>query len=130
MKIKILYMLIPIMLSLLAAREKSLWLALATFFLDFIFISIVPYCKKRENVWMFILVAFTSVPINIFIAKDFLALFSIFRVKGIYYYLTLTELVLVLSSIEELVAGFFVRFLYRKQDDIFEDEDEEEEEDV
>lgn len=116
---KILYMCIPFIVALWSAREKSLWIALATFSLDLIFVSIVPYCKKRESLWMFILVAFTCVPINIFIAEDILGMWSVFLVKEIFYYLCLVELVLILASIEELVMGFLVRFLYKKQYNLY-----------
>lgn len=108
----------PVGLSLLAARVQSLWLAAATGFLIFIFVAVVPYCRKRESLWVFLLIGAASIPINLFILGKYdlwIYLTASGEKHGIVYYMSLIEYTLLLSSIEEIIGGLIARLIWKRQ---------------
>lgn len=108
----------PVGLSLVAAHIQSLWLAAATVILIFIFVAVMPYCRKRENLWVFLLVAAASIPINLFILGKYdlwIYLTASGEKHGIVYYMSLIEYTLLLSSIEEVIAGLIARLIWKRQ---------------
>lgn len=105
-------------LSLLAAHVQSLWLAAATGFLIFIFVAVVPYCRKRESLWVFLLIGAASIPINLFILGKYdlwIYLTASGEKHGIVYYMSLIEYTLLLSSIEEIIGGLIARLIWKRQ---------------
>lgn len=108
----------PVVLSLLAAHVQSLWLAAATGFLIFIFVAVVPYCRKRESLWVFLLIGAASIPINLFILGKYdlwIYLTASVEKHGIVYYMSLIEYTLLLSSIEEIIGGLIARLIWKRQ---------------
>ena len=108
----------PVGLSLVAAHIQSLWLAAATVILIFIFVAVMPYCRKRENLWVFLLIAAASIPINLFILGKYdlwIYLTASGEKHGIVYYMSLIEYTLLLSSIEEVIAGLIARLIWKRQ---------------
>lgn len=108
----------PVGLSLLAAHVQSLWLAAATGFLIFIFVAVVPYCRKRESLWVFLLIGAASIPINLFILGKYdlwIYLTASGEKHGIVYYMSLIEYTLLLSSIEEIIGGLIARLIWKRQ---------------
>jgi len=106
---------IPIALSWVAVLGKSVLIFALFVLAHFIIMGIVPGFRKRENVWMFILVAVTSIPINIFILLQlnqidmlFNSLFILGVLRCVLYYS-------VLFSIEEIIMGIITRLLWKKQ---------------
>lgn len=106
---------IPIALSWVTVHGKSVLLFILFVLAHFIIMGIVPAFRKRENVWMFILVAVTSIPINIFILLQlnridmlFNSLFVLGVLRCVLYYS-------VLFSIEEIIMGLITRLLWKKQ---------------
>lgn len=75
----------------------------------------IPIFKHRENLWMFVIATFTTLPVNIFLIKaigrsDFLdynnILSDIFSGFVIYA---------VLFAVEQIILGVATRLIYRKQ---------------
>lgn len=106
---------IPIVLSWITVVEKSVFIFIIFILAHFIIMRVIPGFKRRENVWMFILVAVTSIPINIFILMQlsrvemlFNSLFVLGVLRCVLYYC-------VLFSIEEIVMGILTRLLWKRQ---------------
>jgi len=108
----------PVGLSLLAAHAQSLWLAAAAGVLIFIFVAAVPYCRKRESLWVFLLIGAASIPINLFILGKYdlwIYLTASGEERGIVYYMSLLQYTLLLSSIEEIIGGLIARLIWKRQ---------------
>lgn len=110
---------LPIGLALITAYLESLWMALATILLIFIIVSVVPICNKRESLFIFVIFAFVSMPINYFILNkyDFWLNFTLAcdGSRGMIYHLYLLEYILILSSIEEIVITVVGSIVWREQ---------------
>lgn len=120
----ILLILIPFIVAMLdAIYMKSLWMTLSTVFIIFLLVSVVPFCARRENLYVFILTAFVSIPANYFLLTEYAFWMNIFGAnRGLLYVLCMIEQILVLSSIEEIIMGFLARILWKKQYRIFPEE--------
>lgn len=109
---------IPLGYSLISAHIRSLWLAAATIILVFILVGVLPFCHRRENLWLFVMTAIVSVPINWFLLREY-ELWMLFspakNTSGWVYYMSLAEYVLVLSSFEEILSGMIGRIIWPKQ---------------
>lgn len=106
---------IPIALSWVAVFNRSIVLLFFFVLAHFVVMKVVKCFKGRESLWMFVLVAVTSVPINIYVLIQLHKLdmiFDSFFILGIFrcvlYYC-------ILFSIEEIVMGVITRLLWKKQ---------------
>lgn len=106
---------IPAVLSLITVLKHSVVLLVLLIISHFIIIKFVPVFKGKENVWMFVFVAISSIPINFYIMlllNEWDLLFTSFFALGvlrcILYYL-------VLFSMEEIIMGITTRMIWRKQ---------------
>ena len=106
---------IPAVLSLITVLKHSVVLLVLMIISHFIIIKFVPVFKGKENVWMFVFVAISSIPINFYIMlllNEWDLLFTSFFALGvlrcILYYL-------VLFSMEEIIMGITTRVIWRKQ---------------
>lgn len=106
---------IPAVLSLITVLKHSVVLLVLLIISHFIIIKFVPVFKGKENVWMFVFVAISSIPINFYIMlllNEWDLLFTSFFALGvlrcILYYL-------VLFSMEEIIMGITTRVIWRKQ---------------
>lgn len=58
----------PTVLSSFAAHYESIILLIITIIIMFLMLKI-PMFKHRENLWMFVIATFATLPINIFLVK-------------------------------------------------------------
>lgn len=58
---------IPIALSWVTVFNRSIALLLLFILAHFVILKVVTCFKKHESLWMFVLVAVTSIPINIYV---------------------------------------------------------------
>ena len=106
---------IPFVLSVVAVLKHSIAMFIIFILVHFIILKIIPAFKHCENIGMFVIVAFSSIPINVYIFKvliDLELLFDSFLVvnilRGVLYYI-------VLLSIEEIIMGILTRWIWKKQ---------------
>lgn len=81
----------------------------------FIIVGVVPVFKRRESLYMFILVGIAGLPINIrlsywLVSEEFIS--SGFLIGNI---LWIALLCCVFFSVEEIVFGVVTRFIWKKQ---------------
>ena len=112
------FTIIPLGFSLMSAYIHSLWLATATIILVFVFVGAMPFCHRRESLWLFVMTAIVSVPINWFLLRKYelwLYFSPAINTNGWIYYMSLMEFILILSSFEEIFFGMIGRILWPKQ---------------
>lgn len=105
-----------LMISRIAARTMSLfWFVVLIVSVLFI-VAVVPWCRQHENMWLFVLTAIGSVPINITLTRyiiDMGILETGFPVLGVL--VTSLEIYLLLLGIEEIIIGVLGRMIWKRQ---------------
>ena len=105
-----------LMISGIAARTMSaFWFAVLIVSALFI-VGAVPWRRQHENMWLFVLTAIGSVPINISLTRYIidLGIFETgFPVLGVV--VTSVEIYLLLLGIEEIIIGVLGRMIWKKQ---------------
>jgi len=106
---------IPAVLSVMTVVKHSVILFALLVVIHFIILRIVPAFKGRENLWMFIFVAISSIPLNIYIltlVNEWELLFGTIFVLGI---LRCILYYAILFSVEEIIMGVITRLIWRRQ---------------
>jgi hypothetical protein len=105
----------PVILSVAAAFKASILLAVAAILTHFAVLEIVPIFKGRENLWMFIMVTISSIPLNICILKLLEERVGLFEpwvflgvIRCIAYYLAIV-------GVEQIVMGIITRVIWKRQ---------------
>jgi len=98
-------------------RHSPLWI-IGTGLSLFAMVALLPFCRKRENLWMFIFVAVFGTPVNIFLVKEYTWYLAgdDSRVVTFFYG---ALLFFVLFSVEEIVFSLITRLIWRKQYKLF-----------
>ena len=116
---------LPIVISIASAHYKMLWLIPVAVISMFVLVGTLPFCRKRENLWMFVLTAFCSIPVNWFILTNFEIWKNVLYSGG--ENRILTKIVIVeYTGVEEIILGLLTRMLWRKQYKLYIPVDEEE----
>lgn len=107
----------PLVLAITAAHYKSLWLIPATVLLMFLLVSVLPFARKRENLWLFVLCAVCSIPINLFLLKEYPQWreYIFCGESGILNILSLLEMTLICTSVEEVIVALVGRKIWKRQ---------------
>ncbi len=108
-----LFCLIPLVLFLICILKNSVLCLILAIISPFIIVGAVPAFKKRENLWMFLIVAITGIPVNLLFIYFLISEFGLDMI--LYDVLYGSLLYFVLFSIEQLLYGIITRFIYRKQ---------------
>lgn len=107
--------LLPISLSIVGAIRHSTILIVLMPIALLISVALTPWARKRENIWMFLLVAVSGVPVNIIVIRWLLGL-SFFETH--FFVLAFSRsvaLYLMLLSMEELILGVVTRMIWKNQ---------------
>lgn len=120
---------LPIVISIASAHYKMLWLIPMAVLSMFVLVGTLPFCRKHENLWMFVLTAFCSIPVNWFLLTNFEIWKNVLYSGGESCILTkivIVEYMMVLTGVEEIILGLLTRMLWRKQYKLYIPVDEEE----
>lgn len=106
---------LPSVISLVAVINRSVLLAVLSVVGIYLSVAVLPCARRYENIWVFFLSMFASIPFNIklidvlmrwnFFENDFMLL-HIMRCILIY---------VVLFCVEEIILAAIARFIWRKQ---------------
>ncbi len=108
---------IPCVLAVASAWTGRMWLVPVTVISMFLLVGILPFTHKRENLWLFLLWFFCSIPINLLIIKHFSVLGYVLDeetpifVKG----LVIAEIIFIATSAEEVAIALIGRRIWRRQ---------------
>ena len=120
---------LPIVISIASAHYKMLWLIPVAVLSMFVLVGTLPFCRKRENLWMFVLTAFCSIPVNWFLLTNFEIWKNVLYSGGESCILTkivIVEYMMVLTGVEEIILGLLTCMVWRKQYKLYIPVDEEE----
>lgn len=107
--------LLPISLSIVGAIRHSPILIVLVPIALLITVALTPWARKRENIWMFLLVAVSGVPVNIIVIRWLLGL-SFFETHFfVLAFFRSVALYLMLLSMEELILGVVTRMFWKNQ---------------
>lgn len=107
--------LLPISLSIVGAIRHSPILIVLMPIALLISVALTPWARKRENIWMFLLVAVSGVPVNIIVIRWLLGL-SFFETHFfVLAFFRSVVLYLMLLSMEELILGVVIRMIWKNQ---------------
>ena len=113
----------PMLLSAIATRYSSIILCAITMLGIFIMLKL-PVFRYRENLWMFVIATFATIPVNIRLLK-LLSDFSLFeynsKFTSVFGYFVIYA---VIFAIEQIALGIITRLFFRKQYKLFDDFDE------
>lgn len=107
--------LLPISLSIVGAIRHSPILIVLVPIALLISVALTPWARKRENIWMFLLVAVSGVPVNIIVIRWLLGL-TVFETHFfVLAFFRSVALYLMLLSMEELILGVVTRMIWKNQ---------------
>lgn len=112
----VLVMIIPFLLSLWAAHIHSIGIGIGAVLSVLLLVGSMPFCRRRENLWLFVVGIYAFLPINHLIVKEVLVyIVEESSLRWLVYPLTYLECFLILISVEEVLLGLVGRLLWRKQ---------------
>lgn len=106
---------IPFVFSWIAVIKHSVFLFTLLFLAHFVLLKIIPGFRGRENLWMFIIVFVSSIPLNLYILRlmnEWELIFGSMLILGI---LRCILYYIVILSVEEVIMGIFTRLIWKKQ---------------
>lgn len=106
---------VPFALSLSAALMRSLLLGALAVLSLFLAVRLLPACRHRENLWMFLLAALAGIPINLTASAVLLRTFFSSQEWGIARFLWGILLYAILFSTEQIILGVITRLLWKAQ---------------
>ena len=113
---QLLLILIPFLVGILSFIHKSIPMALAIIFIDLIIVAVMPICRGRENLWYFLILAFTSLPAYIWISINVSVSLAIDLYDSKVLFVPVFILVFFgMISIEEVIMSVVVRVIWRRQ---------------
>lgn len=107
--------LLPISMSIVGAIKHSTVPIILLPVTLLIAVALTPWAKKRENTWMFLLVAVSGIPVNVVLIRW---LFELPIFESHFFLLTLfrgVALYIMLLSAEELILGVVTRMIWKNQ---------------
>lgn len=112
--LSLLFVLIPLAVASLGAGLKSVALMALTIPVLFLLVKFLPFCRHRENLWMFTFTAISVIPINCYVIRkmDLLVYFNGSMVKC---FLWSVLVFFILLAVEEIVLGLITRLIWRRQ---------------
>ena len=100
---------IPVLLSVAAVQDASLWLGLTAIVALFVLLWCIPFCKGRESLFSFLMVTLMGLPMNVRIVI-FLWEHEIigdpFWVSGVLWSVVLFGM---LFSVEQIIVGIVAK---------------------
>lgn len=114
---------IPLVLGIAAVLSGSPVLYILLFLSHFLLLWLVPLFKGRENLWMFVTVALSSVPVNVNLLISLAGFGGVFLPSFFPFALLRAVLIFcVLFGVEEIIMGILARLIWARQKKAFLDE--------
>lgn len=106
---------IPVVFSLMTVLKHSVLLLAVLIISHFIILRFVPVFNGHENLWMFIFVAVSTIPLNAYALIFLNELGFLFDLTYILKALLCVIYYAALFCIEEIIMGVITRVIWRKQ---------------
>ena len=84
----------------------------------FFLVSVLPVCRRRESLWISVLTPAVSAPFNYMLVREYMPLILPGETEGflgIIRWAFILLYILILTSMEEVIAGIAGRVIWRRQ---------------
>ncbi len=109
------FALIPLMFSVAFVFYQSVLLTVLMIISSFVIVGTVPIFKKTQNIWMFLIVSVTVIPVNSYMICAIFSLGSLEDYNLFNKILYGAMLYCVFFSVEEILFGVITRLIWRNQ---------------
>ena len=109
------FALIPLMFSVTFVFYQSVLLTVLMIISPFVIVGTVPIFKKTQNIWMFLIVSVTVIPVNSYMICAIFSLGSLEDYNLFNKILYGAMLYCVFFSVEEILFGVITRLIWRNQ---------------
>lgn len=109
------FALIPLMFSVAFVFYQSVLLTVLMIISPFVIVGTVPIFKKTQNIWMFLIVSVTVIPVNSYMICAIFSLGSLEDYNLFNKILYGAMLYCVFFSVEEILFGVITRLIWRNQ---------------
>ena len=109
---------LPAILGMIATYFRILVLIPIIIVLMFVLVAVVPFTRKHERLWLFLIWAVSSIPLNLFFLREYTGWKYFLCVNPnvkLFSVLATIEAMLILTSVEEVIVGFIGRLIWRRQ---------------
>lgn len=118
LKVNIIFLavaILPLLLSVLASIKESIIITILGILALLFAILFLPFTNGYENIWMFLLVAVSGIPLNVMMVKKIM--YYIFFENDIFLVQLLRWLLLyiLIFCAEEVLFGFLTSLIWRNQ---------------
>ena len=124
---------VPLACAMTAVFTGSLMPAAAAGLLIFVLTACLPFCRGRENLWILLMTAPSTIPLNFMVLLKYPAWTDFLPEMGsggLNYLLYMPGLMLIMSGVELLFTGMAGRILWPRQLRLYIPEAEETEEEA
>ena len=108
---------LPAIFTVIAYFKSPYWI-IGTAVTLFALVGILPFCRHRQNLWMFLFVGVFSIPVNISLTKS-IALSMLSYETPLCTIINAALVFFVLFSVEEVAFAAVTRIIWRKQYRLF-----------
>lgn len=112
---QIVFALIPLLLSVAFVFYQSVLLTVLMIISSFVIVGTVPIFKKTQNIWMFLIVSVTVIPVNSYMICAIFSLGSLEDYNLFNKILYGAMLYCVFFSVEEILFGVITRLIWQNQ---------------
>lgn len=112
---QIVFAFIPLLLSVAFVFYQSVLLTVLMIISSFVIVGTVPIFKKAQNIWMFLIVSVTVIPVNSYMICAIFSLGSLEDYNLFNKILYGAMLYCVFFSVEEILFGVITRLIWRNQ---------------
>lgn len=112
---QIVFAFIPLLLSVAFVFYQSVLLTVLMIISSFVIVGTVPIFKKTQNIWMFLIVSVTVIPVNSYMICAIFSLGSLEDYNLFNKILYGAMLYCVFFSVEEILFGVITRLIWRNQ---------------
>lgn len=112
---QIVFAFIPLLLSVAFVFYQSVLLTVLMIISSFVIVGTVPIFKKTQNIWMFLIVSVTVIPVNSCMICAIFSLGSLEDYNLFNKILYGAMLYCVFFSVEEILFGVITRLIWRNQ---------------
>lgn len=109
------FALIPLMFSVAFVFYQSVLLTVLMIISPFVIVGTVPIFKKTQNIWMFLIVSVTVIPVNSYMICAIFSLGSLEDYNLINKILYGAMFYCAFFSVEEILFGVITRLIWRNQ---------------
>lgn len=118
-KLQVFFGVIPIISAWIFPITREILFLIISVMSMFLIVGTVPLFKKRESLWIFLLVSIAGIPVNFMIAYFIVTeeYFSVgFLIGNVFCVLLLSS---ILFSVEQIVFGIITRKIWKRQIKLF-----------